>query len=101
VPHRDAAGGDADGAAVPVAQLGEMAERGVERGEAGERGLLEHPPGLGRGDPAGLALDQGQAGLFLEALDVLADRRLGARQYPRGCAEVPGLVYGDENAQVF
>ena len=101
VAHRNATRGDADGTAVPVAHFTQVADRSVEGGDAGERCLIEHPPGRGRDDPAGSALDQSQAGLFLEALDVLADRRLGAQQGPRGRAKVPGLVHGDENAQVF
>ena len=34
VPHRDTAGADADRAAVAVAELAELAERGVEGGDA-------------------------------------------------------------------
>jgi hypothetical protein len=89
VPHGDAAGGDADRAAAAVAELAEAAERGVKGGDAAERRLVKDPPGRRRRYAAGLALDQGQAGFAFQALDVLADRRLGAatgRGRPRsGC----------------
>ena len=101
VPHRDAAGGDADRAAAAVAELAELTERGIQGGKAAERGLVEGPAGLRRRDAAGLAFDQDQAGLFFQALDVLADRRLGAAQRSGDGAEVPGLVHPDEHAQII
>src|SRR5215472_1132309 len=73
VPYRDAAGGDADRAAAAVAELAELAEGGVEGGDAAECRLVEDPPGLGGCDAARLAFNQGQASLFFEAPDVLAD----------------------------
>ena len=57
-----------------VAELAELAERGVQGGDAAERRLVEDPAGRGGSDAARLALDQRQTGLFLQALDVLADR---------------------------
>jgi len=98
VPYRDAAGGDADRAAVAVAELAEVAERGVEGGDAAERRLVKDPPGRRRCYAPGLALDQGQAGFAFEALDVLTDRRLGAGQGSGHRAQVARLVHRDEHA---
>jgi len=101
MPHRDAAGGDADRAAMAVAELAQAAERGVEGGDAAKRRLVKDPPGRRRGYAAGLALDQSQAGFAFEALDVLADRRLGAGQASSDRAQVARLVHRDEHAQVI
>src|SRR5262249_29141593 len=101
VPYRDAASGDADRAAMAVAKLAKLAECGVERGDAAECRLVEDPSSLRRCDTAGLALDQGEAGLCFQAFDVLAHCRLGTAQRPGDGAEVPGLVHGDEHAQVI
>ncbi len=54
---------------------------------------------LGQGQAPGGAVEQRAADLFLQAADLMADRRLGEMQPCRRLGEALGFLDGDEGAQ--
>lgn len=100
VPHGRAAGRDPYDTAVAAHQIGQAAQCEVQPGDAVGRRFLEHPPGPGGHDPAGLPLHQPDADLPLQPPHVLAHRRLGAAQLTGHRAEAPGPADGDEDTEI-
>ncbi len=101
VPDRRSAGRDAHGTAFAVHEVSQAAQRTIETGDPLGGGIAQDAPRRRGNDPARLALQQAQARLPLQALDVLAHRGLCTGQVTGHGTEASRPAHGHEHTQVI
>ncbi len=93
-------GGDAQLAALQLAQFGQRSGGIVTQVEQPLGILLQHAPGIGEQAFAGGAVEQRLADFLFQLVNGLADRRLGAMQLFRGPGKLPFPRHREKHFQL-
>jgi hypothetical protein len=99
--HRGAAGRDRQRVRLAVLERANPLQADLDGVETFHGEVLQDLSGRGRLHAAGMALEQSNAQLGLQARDVLTDRRLRPLQFARQRAHAARLARRHQDSQVF